>query len=170
MAAPYVGEIRLVGFNFAPVDWAICNGAQLAISQFTTLYQLIGTTYGGNGQTTFGLPDLQGRTPLHQGQLPGGQNYVIGQTGGVETVTILPQQYPTHHHSLLGSSNSGTGASPGNNAVGGLKTYASVTPSDPMNANFLSTASGGSQPHENRQPFQVLNWIISLYGVYPSQS
>jgi len=169
MSQPYVGEVRLVGFNFAPVGWALCNGATIAISENPTLFNLIGTTYGGNGQTTFNLPNLQGRTPIHQGS-NGVNTYAIGQTGGVETVTLNINQYPLHNHALMGSSNNGTLNSPTNNAAGGLAVYAAVTPAIAMNSNMVGMSGGGSQPHDNMQPYQVLNWIISLFGVFPSQT
>jgi microcystin-dependent protein len=169
MSDSYVGEVRLVGFNFAPVGWALCNGQLLSISQYSTLYNLIGTIYGGDGVQTFGLPNLQGRTPVHQGS-SGGGNYVIGQTGGLESVTLTISQYPIHNHALLGSSNNGSGNNPANNAVGsGLKVYINENPATAMNASMVGLNGGGNQPHDNRQPYQVLNWIISLYGVYPAQ-
>jgi microcystin-dependent protein len=170
MSTSYVGEVRLVGFNFAPVGWALCNGQLVPISENSTLFNLIGTTYGGDGQSTFALPNLQGRIPVHQGTLAGGSSYVIGQPGGVEAVTLTPSQYPIHNHSLLGSSNNGSGNNPANNAVGsGLKVYINENPATPMNQSMLGLSGGGSQPHDNLQPYQVLNWIISLYGIYPSQ-
>jgi len=170
MSTAFVGEVRLVGFNFAPVGWALCNGQLVAISENPTLFNLIGTIYGGDGQSTFALPNLQGRIPIHQGSLAGGSNYVIGQVGGVESVTITTSQYPIHNHVLLGSSNNGSGNNPANNAVGsGLKVYLNENPTTSMNASMVGQSGGGNQPHDNLQPYQVLNWIISLYGVYPSQ-
>jgi microcystin-dependent protein len=167
---PFIGEVRLVGFNFAPVDWAICNGQVLAISQNSTLFQLIGTTYGGDGQTTFNLPDLQGRTPIHQGS-NGVTNYVIGQTGGVEQVTLNVNQYPAHSHTLYGSgSTSGGVNNPAGNVPGELaNVYSAGTPAGTMGSSTLSPAAGGNLPHDNLQPYLVLNWIIALYGVYPTQ-
>jgi len=168
MSTAYVGEVRLVGFNFAPVGWALCNGQLISISQNTTLFNLIGTTYGGDGQSTFALPNLQGRVPIHQGS-SGGSNYAIGQTGGLETVTLNVSQYPSHNHALLSSSNSGGVNNPANDTVGsGLKAYSAAPPATPMNSAMLGIAGGG-QPHDNLQPFLALNWIISLFGVYPSQ-
>jgi microcystin-dependent protein len=169
MSQPYVGEVRLVGFNFAPVGWAFCAGQVVPISENSTLFQLIGTTYGGDGQQTFSLPDLRGRTPIHQGS-NGVNNYAIGQTGGVETVTLNLNQYPLHNHPLMSSSNNGSLNSPTNNVVGGLAIYAAVTPATAMNSNMVGMSGGGNQPHDNRQPYQVLNWIISLFGVYPTPS
>jgi microcystin-dependent protein len=165
MSQPYVGEIRLVGFTFAPAGWALCNGALVPISEFDTLFNLLGTTFGGDGQTTFALPDLQGRTPVHQGN-----GYNMGQTGGVETVTISSQQYPVHTHPFLSSGSSANGVtSPLNNTVGGgVNAYRTENPTVAMNGTMIGT-SGGNQPHTNLQPYLVLNWIISNFGVYPSQ-
>jgi len=169
MSTAYVGEVRLVGFTFAPVGWALCNGQLVPISENSTLFNLIGTTYGGDGVQTFALPNLQGRTPVHQGTLAGGSSYVMGQTGGLESVTLTIGQYPTHTHALLGSSNNASGNNPANNAVGGgLKVYMNEAPATAMNSSMVGL-SGGNQPHDNVQPYQVLNWIISLFGVYPSQ-
>jgi microcystin-dependent protein len=169
MSQPFVGEVRLVGFNFAPAGWLICAGQILPIDQYSTLFNLIGTTYGGDGQQTFGLPDLRGRTPIHQGS-SGGSTYVMGQTGGTETVTLNVSQYPLHNHLLMASSNNGTLNTPTNNTVGGLNAYAGITPVDAMNSKMLLPSPGNNLPHDNMQPFQVLNWVISLFGVYPSQS
>ena len=169
MSQPFVGEVRLVGFNFAPAGWMLCAGQLVPISEFNTLFNLIGTTYGGDGQQSFQLPDLRGRTPVHQGS-SGGSTYVIGQLGGVETVTLILNQYPRHNHNLMGSSNNGTLNTPTNNAVGGLDAYSGITPVDAMNSNMLLPAGGNGLPHENRQPYQVLNWVISMFGVFPSQS
>jgi microcystin-dependent protein len=169
MSNPFVGEVRLVGFNFAPVSWNSCNGALLPISEYPALYNLIGTTYGGDGQSTFGVPDLRSRITIHQG--PNGTNtYVMGATGGVESVTLSVSQYPHHNHSLLASNSPGGSNSPVSNVVANLaKVYSGVTPATPMNAAMLAPSGGGSQPHENRQPYQALNWIIALFGIYPSQ-
>jgi len=168
MSTPFVGEVRLVGFNFAPAGWDFCAGQTLSIAQYETLFNLIGTTYGGDGQSTFELPDLQGRIPIHQGS-NGGITYVIGQTGGVENVTVGINQYPSHNHSLQGSSAPAGVSNPTNATVGsGLKAYSAAPPATPMNSAMLGIAGGG-QPHDNLQPFLALNWIISLFGVYPSQ-
>src|SRR5438132_3347067 len=117
MSSPYVGECRLVGFSFAPVGWAMCNGALVPISENDTLFNLIGTTYGGDGQSTFALPDLQGRAPLHMGQGSGLSSYVIGQKGGTENVTLTTQQIPSHNHMAMISSNPATSGSPANNIL-----------------------------------------------------
>jgi len=169
MSSPYVGEVRLVGFNFAPVNWSICNGNILSISGNESLFNLIGTTYGGNGQTTFGLPNLQGRVPVHQGT-GGGATYVIGQLGGQEAVSISAANYPAHNHTLQASSTAGASATPANNTVGsGSKIYAPPTdnPGTAMNAAMVSVSTGGNLPHNNVQPFLALNWIIALYGIFP---
>ncbi|MGA2171175.1 MAG: tail fiber protein [Terracidiphilus sp.] len=170
MSQSYVGEVRLVGFNFAPVGWELCQGQQMAISENPTLFNLIGTTYGGNGETTFNLPNLQGTLPIHQGTGRGG-TYVIGQTGGAETVVLSVSQYPEHNHTLQASTTSTGGVNdPANLMVGGgSKVYSNETPAAAMNAAMVGLSGGGSQPHENMQPYLVLNWIIALYGIYPSQ-
>jgi microcystin-dependent protein len=169
MSQPFVGQVLAVGFNFAPVGWATCNGALQSISENSTLYNLIGTTYGGDGVQTFGLPDLQGRIPIHQGS-NGVSTYVIGAKGGVENVTITLNQFPTHTHSLLGSSADASSNLPGNNVPGSsVSAYTTVAPSIAMNNSMIGSSGGGSQPHSNLQPFLVLNWVIALYGVYPSQ-
>lgn len=170
MAQPYVGEIRLFGGTFAIQGWSFCNGSLLSISQNSTLYQLLGTTYGGDGVNTFGLPDLQGRIPVHQGQGAGLQNYVLGQKGGVQTVTLTVGQLPSHSHVAM----AGAGAaqsSPANASWGGVanNTYGPGTSANnSMNPGSMAM-TGGSQPHDNMLPFLVLSFIISLYGVFPSQ-
>jgi microcystin-dependent protein len=168
---PYIGEVRLVGFNFAPIGYALCNGQQLAISQYSPLFQLIGTTYGGNGQTTFDLPDLQGRTPIHQGS-NGTTNYVIGQSGGAEAVTINVNQYPAHSHTLSGVNNTSGGVgNPTGNTLGGLaNVYSTAAPTESMSSSTLSPATGSNLPHNNLQPYLALNWIIALEGIYPTQN
>ena len=170
MSQPYVGALALVGFNFAPVGWQICDGSLLSIAENLTLYQLIGTTYGGDGQNTFAVPDLRGRVPIHQGQLPGGGNYGIGQLAGVEQVTLTQQQMPGHTHTLLCSANPQNSSAPGGAylaATAGNK-YSSGTPAAAMASTMVGN-DGGGQPHDNRQPYLTLNWIISLYGIFPSQ-
>lgn len=171
MSQPYVGEIRMFGGSFAPAGWAFCNGAIIPISENDTLFNLIGTTYGGDGQETFGLPDLQGRAPMHQGTLSGGGTYLIGQTGGVENVTLTTQQIPIHNHAFIASSENAGDASPLGDLPGGSTTF------DPYVLDAASTAmapaiqpTGGGQPHENMQPYLVVTFIISLYGIYPTQS
>lgn len=169
MSQPYVGEVRLVGFNFAPVGWASCNGALQSIAENSTLFQLIGTTYGGDGQQTYGLPDLQGRIPIHQGS-NGVSNYVIGQLGGVESVTVSLNQFPAHTHPLQGSSTDAGSNIPTNNALGSaVSCYTNVAPTIALNNAMIGFSGGGSQPHDNRQPYVAMNWIISLFGIFPSQ-
>jgi microcystin-dependent protein len=173
MSEAYIGEIRSVGFNFPPVGWASCSGQLLSISDNSALYNLIGTTYGGNGQTNFALPNLMGRIPVHQGS-NGTTTYVLGQLGGSESVTIGIAQYPAHNHLLIASANSGSSPSPTGNTVGDFanvyRTTAPTNPPAPMNGNVLGPSGGGNLPHENRQPYLVINWIISLTGVYPTPS
>lgn len=166
MSQPYIGEIRIVGFNFAPVDWAFCNGEIMAISQNETLFNLIGTTYGGDGQTTFALPNLQSRVPVHVG--PG---FIQAQTGGEETVTLNLNQIPAHTHTPEANSGGGTSNNPANNFWANWtgRQYSDQPPGSLMNEAAIGF-SGGSQPHENRPPFLAVNFIIALFGVYPSQS
>lgn len=162
----------MFGGNFAPSGWAMCQGQLIAISENDTLFQLIGTTYGGDGQSTFALPDLQGRVPIHQGQGPGiTQNYTIGEKAGVENVTLTTGQLPVHTHSLLASTNNALNTSPTNNVLAAgitTKMYTEDVANQAMNAGAI-TPAGGSQPHDNMQPFLVLTFIISLFGVFPSQ-
>jgi microcystin-dependent protein len=173
MSQPYVGEIRLVGFNFAPVGWMFCSGQLLPISEFETLFNLIGTTYGGDGQSTFALPNLQSRVVIHQGQGAGLSNYTLAETGGVEAVTVTTPQLPVHNHSANCSSSAGNKSSPVGNVWAadgaGLTAEYSNSQNGPMNAAAIGP-SGGSQPHENRMPFLAMNYIISLFGIFPSQS
>jgi microcystin-dependent protein len=171
MSQPYVGEIRMVGFNFAPQGWAFCNGQQLAIAENDVLFQLIGTTYGGDGVQTFNLPDLRGRVPIHQGQGTGLSNRIVGQFAGVETVTLTVQQIPSHTHVPNANVAVGSSASPAGNfwaERSGTNQYITGAPNGTMNAACLQNA-GGTQPHDNILPFQVINFVISLFGVFPSQ-
>jgi microcystin-dependent protein len=173
MSSPYIGEIRMFGGSFAPAGWAFCDGQELPIAENDALFTLIGTTYGGDGQETFGLPDLQGRIPLHQGQGPGiTQNYLLGEKDGVESVTLTVQQTPIHTHALIGSSSIATDPSPKDDilATSSLLTpYVGLVPDATLAANAIGI-SGGSQPHDNMMPFLVVSFIISLFGVYPPQS
>ena len=170
MSEPFVGEIRMVGFNFAPVGWALCDGQLLAISQNPTLFTLIGTTYGGDGQTTFALPNLQSRVPFHQGASSQG-SIVIGQLAGTETVTLTTNQIPAHSHSLDANSGNGTEASPSGAvwAASTLGEYSTEANSHTMDPSTIAP-TGGGQPHDNMPPFLVINFIISLFGIFPSQS
>jgi microcystin-dependent protein len=173
MSQPYIGEIRLVGFNFAPAGWAFCNGQLMAISENEALFNLIGTTYGGDGQTTFALPNLQSRVIIHQGQGPGLSNYIIGENAGVEAVTVATNQLPIHSHAANCSSSAGSQSSPVANIwsadAAGLTAEYSNSQNGQMNAAAIGQ-SGGSQPHENRMPFLAMNYIISLFGIFPSQN
>ena len=173
MSSPYVGEIRMFAGNFAPVGWALCQGQVLSISENDILFNLIGTTYGGDGQTTFALPDLRGRFPMHMGQGPGTSNRTQGQTGGVETVTLSLNQIPAHSHVPQAVSRDGNQRSPTNNSWAASQTgdfvYSSSAPTVQMNAGAIG-AAGGSQPHDNMAPYVAVNFIISLYGVYPTQA
>jgi microcystin-dependent protein len=165
MSQPFVGECRLVGFNFAPAGWAMCQGALMPISEFETLFNLIGTTYGGDGQSTFALPDLQGRAAVHLG--PG---FVVAQTGGAETVTVTLQQIPIHNHPLMATSVNGTANNFVGSVLAGCPTpvyVANPTPNKAMNGSAV-TLTGGSQPHNNLQPYLTMSWIIALFGIYPS--
>ena len=173
MAQPYVGEIRMFAGNFAPAGWMFCEGQLLPISENETLFNLIGTTYGGDGQTTFALPNLQSRVIIHQGQGPGLSPYVIGQNGGVESVTVTTSQLPVHNHTANCSSSAGSQSSPVGNLwagdAAGLTAEYSNSQNGQMNAAAIGP-SGGSQPHENRMPLLAMNYIISLFGVFPSQN
>ena len=173
MGEPYVGEIRMFGGSFAPAGWAMCQGQLMPISENDTLFNLIGTTYGGDGQETFGIPDLQGRVPLHAGQGPGlSQTYQIGEKAGVESVTITAQTLPIHNHSFLASINAATSTDPTNQVIAQtsqIHLFTQDVTNRQMNANSL-TPVGGSQPHENIQPYLAISFIISLFGVFPTQT
>ncbi|MGE4070423.1 MAG: phage tail protein [Lysobacterales bacterium] len=164
MAQPYVGEIRMFAGNFAPAGWQFCAGQLLSIAENETLFQLIGTTYGGDGQNTFALPDLRGRLPLHQGN-----GFVLAETGGVESVTLTNSQIPSHTHPMLATLDIPTAANPGNSVTGqaATKIYRAGAPSVSL-ANASLSSVGGSQPHENMQPYLCLSFIISLFGIFPS--
>lgn len=164
MAQPYVGEMRMFAGNFAPVGWMFCDGQLLPISENETLFNLIGTTYGGDGESTFALPDLRGRLPLHMGP-----NHQLAETGGVEEVTLTTGQIPQHSHALLGSSANGAQAAPANNILATSVVITPYTglPTDTQMAASSLTPVGGSQPHNNLQPFLCVNFIISLFGLYP---
>lgn len=173
MSDPYVGEIRMFGGNFAPVGWAFCNGALMPISENDVLFNLIGTTYGGDGQQTFALPNLCGRVPMHAGQGPGiSQSYVIGQSGGVESVTLTSQQIPSHTHPVIASQDTADTIA-GTNAVlaapVSLAAYFSAAPDSNLNAASVGN-TGGNQPHENMQQYLAVSFIISLFGIYPTQT
>jgi microcystin-dependent protein len=170
MAQPYIGEIRMTGFNFAPVGWALCDGQTLAISQNSALFQLIGTTYGGEGQTTFNLPNLQSRIPFHVGS--GAGNYLtLGELSGTENVTLITSQIPGHSHTLAASSAPGTQPTPASGvwAASTLGEFSTETKAHTMDPSTI-VATGGGRPHDNMPPYPVINFIISLFGVYPTQN
>jgi microcystin-dependent protein len=178
MATPYIGEIRAVGFNFAPSGWAFCNGQPLDISQQAALYNLIGTTYGGDGVTTFNLPNLQGRVPMHQGT--GQFVTTLGQPLGSTQITLTTATMPTHTHTITIAQNPAGGVVDRSAAPSPTRYLANPnndgtynTSSPPLDATAAGGAiglSGGSQPHENEQPFLVITFCISLVGIYPSQN
>jgi len=172
MAQPYVGEIRMFGGPFAIQGWAFCNGALQSIAQNQALYQVLGTTYGGDGVNTFALPDLQGRIPIHQGQGAGLQNYVLGQEGGVESVTLTVAQLPSHSHTAMGSATGAPASTPmgatwGNSAIANKSFGPGTSANASMNTGSMGM-TGSNQPHDNLLPFVVLSFIIALNGVYPS--
>jgi microcystin-dependent protein len=165
MAQPYVGEIRMFAGNFAPAGWMFCEGQLLPISENETLFQLIGTTYGGDGESTFALPDLRGRIPLHQGN-----NFILAETGGAEEITLTVNQIPAHSHPLLGCTTNGSQTGPANNVLASstvIQAYIEETPDAPMAPNSIGPV-GGSQPHTNFQPYLCVDFIISLFGIFPS--
>lgn len=167
MGQPYVGEIRMFAGNFSPAGWAFCNGQLLSISEFETLFNLIGTTYGGDGQETFGVPDLRGRVPVHMSS-----NFPIGQMAGSESVTITTQTMTSHTHPFLVSTNLASTNQPGNNLLATTQSstvtaYGTDAPQVTLSPNAISL-DGGNQPHENRQPTLALTYIISLFGIFPS--
>jgi microcystin-dependent protein len=171
---PFVAEIRIVPFNFAPKGWAFCDGQILSISQNTALFSLLGTTYGGDGKSNFALPNMQGNAPMHPGQGPGLSLHDLGETGGSDTVSLLESEMPAHSHAQMASNQPGEDASPANEALArsvGASLYQSVT-----NQNIVQLAgqaiapAGGDQPHNNLQPYLTLNFCIALQGVYPPRT
>lgn len=177
MSAPYVGQISIFAGQFAPVNWAFCDGQSMSITDYQMLYALIGTTYGGNGVTTFNLPDLRGRVPVGIGMATGGTtNWVAGMSGGSETVALTPAQMPSHNHPLQATSQPATLSTPGGNTLaadaGGTGDFSFTTDTTAITP-FLSTAVssvGANQPHENVAPFMALNYIIALQGIFPSRN
>ncbi|MBA4175048.1 MAG: phage tail protein [Leptothrix sp. (in: Bacteria)] len=174
MSEPFIGEIRPFGFNFAPVGWAQCDGQLLSIAQYSALFSLLGTTYGGDGQSTFGLPDLRGRAPVHPGNGPGLPPVSQGEVGGAETVTLLPQHLPPHGHTTRASADLAAGTSPAGNLMGakgrgGVDVYAAPTNLTALAPGAVSSA-GSSQAHDNMQPSLVVNFCIALEGIYPSRN
>lgn len=169
MAQPYVGEIRMFAGNFAPAGWMFCEGQLLPISENETLFQLIGTTYGGDGESTFALPDLRGRIPLHAGA-GAGTSFVLAETGGAEELTLTVSQIPAHAHPLIAVTDIGSTTVPSNNFLAQsdtLKMYATVAATSPLGASSVGS-TGGSQPHNNFQPYLCVDFIISLFGIFPS--
>jgi microcystin-dependent protein len=167
MSTPFVGEIRMFAGNFPPQGWAFCDGQILSIAENTVLFALVGTTYGGDGESTFALPDLRSRAPVHQG--PG---YVQGQVGGAETVTLTTAQMPPHVHALLASTAPASATKGPTDALGSstaMRLYGSAAPNMAMAAASIG-AAGGDQPHENMPPFVAVNFIIALFGVFPTQN
>ena len=173
MSSPFIGEIRMFGGNFAPAGWAFCNGALIPISENDALFNLIGTTYGGDGQQTFALPDLQGRIPIHVGQGPGiTQNYQLGEKAGAESVTLTTQQIPIHNHGWLASNDASNSLIPTSNVLSpplNITPYFAGTAGVALNAQSLQPV-GGSQPHDNMMPYLCVSFIISLFGIFPSQT
>jgi microcystin-dependent protein len=174
MPEPYIGEIRLFAGSFAPNGWMFCEGQLLPISENDALFTLIGTTYGGDGQQTFALPNLASRVPIHMGTAPSsGITYQIGEMAGTEAETLTVQQIPSHTHPFTGSTANGTATNPGGSVMAGsvssVQPFIEDSPTASLNANAIGPA-GGSQPHENCQPFICINYIISLFGVFPSQT
>lgn len=177
MSEPFIAEIRMFGGNFAPRGWAFCQGQILSIAQNTALFALLGTTYGGNGQTTFALPDLRGRVPIQPGQGPGLSPHTLGEMSGSETVTLTQQQMPLHNHLMGTSSSDGNDSIPANNTVPGVviagNTTANAYTTGGVDSTFAPNAitpAGGSQPHNNMQPYLAINFIIALEGIFPSRN
>jgi microcystin-dependent protein len=162
---PFIGEIRLVPYNFAPRGWADCNGQTLPIAQYTALFSLLGTTYGGNGQTTFQLPNLQGRVAVHTDT----SNHVLGEQAGSETVTLTVAQIPAHNHAFNAAARDEDTNTVTNNFLSNGNSYGLPPSTTTMNAGSIGP-TGGGQPHENMQPYLVLRYIIALEGIYPSRS
>jgi len=169
MGIPYVGEIRMFAGNFAPAGWMFCEGQLLPISENETLFQLIGTTYGGDGQSTFALPDLRGRLPIHQGN-----GFILAETGGAEEITLTVAQIPSHNHAFLATNASGGGTSPAGSVLARNASVEGYTNDTSGGLAALNAGSilpvGGSQPHTNFQPYLCLNFIISLFGIFPVQN
>ncbi len=178
MSQPYIGEIRMFAFGNrgAPQRWQACDGSLLPISQYEPLFTLIGTTYGGDGQNTFAVPDLRGRLPIHQGQGPGLSNYIIGQVAGTETVTVLPTQMPAHTHTVIATTAAATTGTPGATVVPGAISGDTMYATDITGLTGIPTApqsvsnSGGSQPHDNTMPTLTVQYCIAAEGIYPTQS
>ncbi|MGF1569982.1 MAG: phage tail protein [Nodosilinea sp.] len=172
MSDPFIGEIRMFAGNFVPQGWAFCNSRLMPISQNTALFSLLGTIYGGDGRTTFALPDLRGRVPLHFGQGTGLSNYPLGSRGGSEQVALTAEQLPAHSHALLTSDAEGNQRTPANHALAIPEEsliYSAAEPTVAM-AKGAIASTGSNQPHENRQPYLAVNYIIALVGIFPARS
>jgi microcystin-dependent protein len=174
MAEPFLGQIIIGGWNFAPRGYAACNGQIMSIAQNTALFSLLGTTYGGNGQTTFALPDLRGRVPMHVGQGPGLSSRDLGEMSGVENVTLSVNEMPQHSHLVNANSGVATQRGPGNNfpaqeSQNKTSTYHTASNNTAMNPTMIA-AAGGSQPHNNMQPYLVLQFCIAIEGIFPSRN
>jgi microcystin-dependent protein len=173
MADPFVAEIRIFPFGFAPTGWALCDGQLIPISQNTSLFSLLGTTYGGDGKSTFALPDLQGSAPMHPGQGPGLSLHDLGEVGGSETVTLLQSEVPLHSHAWQASNSDATDQTPAGELMavgtGGITTYAQPSALTALGAQAVAPVGGG-QPHNNMQPYLTLNFCIALQGVFPPRS
>ena len=165
MATPFLGEIRIVGFNFPPKGWVLCNGQLMPISQNQALFSILGTTYGGNGQTTFALPNLQGRVPLHFGN-----GFVQGQSSGEEGHFLTPAEIPGHSHSAMANASSANAAAPGGNFWGNAQQSNYAAAADTTMAPGTVSLVGGGQGHENRSPYLVLNFVIALQGIFPARN
>jgi microcystin-dependent protein len=174
MADPFVAEIRIFPFNFAPKGWAFCNGQLLPLSQNTALFSLLGTTYGGNGKSNFALPDMQGNAPMHPGRGPGLSLHDLGQTGGSEFVTLLESQMPSHSHAQMGNTTTATKSLPTGNSFArgsGITPYLAPAGAPVVTMAFQAiTPAGGSLPHNNMQPYLTLNFNIALQGVFPPRT
>ncbi len=171
MSQPFVGEIRLFAGNFPPIGWSFCDGAAVSIAENPVLFDLIGTTYGGDGQQTYKLPDLRGRIPIHQGGNGQSSPYVIGQSGGAEAVALTLAELPAHTHALNASTNAAVSTKGPVDALGAstMNLYGSATPNMPMEPTAIAPV-GANQPHENMAHFTAINYIIAMFGVFPSQN
>jgi microcystin-dependent protein len=173
MSQPFLGEVRVFGFNFAPRGWAFCRGQVMSVSQNTALFSLLGTNYGGNGTSTFALPNLQGNIPISSGQGPGLSTYTVGEQGGSAGVTLLSNQLPAHAHTLPAGAGASTATPAANTFLGagqrGKTVYATATDGTTMNAASVAPA-GGSQPHNNLMPYIAMNYCIALQGIFPSRN
>jgi len=175
MSAPFLGEVRAWACNFAPYQWAFCQGQILPISQYSALFSLLGTYYGGNGTSNFALPDLRGRVPMKYGQAPSGDVYSLGEVAGSELITLISTTMPLHTHNVFGTSVSGGAQNPADGGVlgtdgRGAAFYATAVSLTNINQGTASIYQGGNQPHENRQPYLAINWCIALAGIFPARN